>query len=360
MNEPLRIMIAAGGTGGHVFPALAVAEALTAHGCRVGWLGTRRGLESRVVASAGFELFYIAAAGLRGKQIGRLLTAPFMLLWALMQALVAIARFRPDAVLGMGGYVAGPSGLAAWLLRRPLLIHEQNAVAGMTNRVLTRFAARVMEAFPGSFKDARVQAELTGNPVRATIAQSMERHRSAPSDQLSLLVFGGSQGAAVLNERVPLAMAALSAPRPVHICHQAGRGEVGTTQARYHDVGVEANVVEFIDDMDAAYQEADLAICRSGAMTVAELAIVKLPAILVPFPFAVDDHQTHNAKQLSDSGAAIILSGEDFNAENVAKTLDQLIERPAELALMAQRAGECAKPGATQAVTAACMEVAGG
>ncbi len=358
-----RVLIAAGGTGGHVFPALAVAEALSASGCQVAWLGTRNGLESRVVSRAGIQMFSIAARGLRGKRLSRLITAPLMLGVALFQSIVALLRFRPHVVLGMGGYVAGPGGVAAWILRRPLVIHEQNAVAGMTNRILCRVATRVMEAFPNSFPGAKSSAAtLTGNPVRAAIAARGAQPRSVPESRVHLLVFGGSQGAEVLNELVPVALAQLHRDpefrKSVQVIHQAGAGRAAATEERYREVGVEAEVVEFIESMDAAYSHADIAICRAGAMTIAELAVMGLPSVLVPYPHAVDDHQTRNAEFLSDRGAAVTLVSTTLSAPQLAHTLAEILNSAERLGLMSERARECARPDATRVVAELCLEAA--
>ncbi len=354
---PPAILIVAGGTGGHVYPALAVATHLRALGARVSWLGTPRGLESRVVPTAGFPFFPIAVTGLRGKGLATLATAPLGVLRALAQSVGILRRVRPDAVLGMGGFAAGPGGLAAWLLRRPLLIHEQNAVPGLTNRLLAPLARVVMEAFPHSF-GRRTGAVLTGNPLRAELAAA--RPRPSAHDPLRILVVGGSLGARALNEAVPAALARLAATRPLAIRHQSGPDHHAAAVTRYREVGLEAEVLPYLEDMATAYQWADLAVCRAGAMTVAELAVSGLPAVLVPFPHAVDDHQTANARYLSDAGAALLLPQDELDAATLAARLEALLAGDGELARMAAAARSRAFPEATQRVAERCLEAARG
>ena len=301
MSRPILVM--AGGTGGHVYPALAVARALEAHDQDIVWLGTHRGLEARVVPAAGIDMEWISIKGLRRKSFLTLLIAPFQLAWALMQAIAVIWRRRPSAVLGMGGFVSGPGGLAAWLTRRPLVIHEQNAAAGLTNRLLARLARVVLQAFPGSFNSS-VVAETVGNPVRediAAVAAPAARYgeRQGP---LRLLVVGGSQGALALNLTVPEALSKLPADERPLVRHQCGERTFDKAQSAYAEHGVEVELLAFIEDMAAAYAWADLVVCRSGALTVAELCAVGLPALFVPFPGAVDDHQTANARPMADAG----------------------------------------------------------
>jgi UDP-N-acetylglucosamine--N-acetylmuramyl-(pentapeptide) pyrophosphoryl-undecaprenol N-acetylglucosamine transferase len=298
MSIPVLIM--AGGTGGHVFPALAVARLLRERQCEVTWVGTQRGIEARVVPANGFTIEWLSVAGLRGKGILTLLLAPLRLGIALAQALAILRRRRPAVVLGVGGFVTGPGGVAAWLLHRPLVIHEQNAIAGLTNRLLSRLARVVLEGFPNSFPP-RARPQCVGNPVRREITALAppEERLARRGDAVRLLIFGGSLGAARLNDSVPRALAAFAPVARPQVWHQAG--ERGHAQAleTYTRAGVTARVDAFIDDMAAAYAWADLVICRAGALTVSELAAVGLGAILVPFPAAVDDHQTHNARYLT-------------------------------------------------------------
>ena len=353
------VMIMAGGTGGHVFPALAVAEELRDRAQPVVWMGTRKGLEARVVPAAGIEMEWISIAGLRGRGAVAWLAAPFRIPIAIFQALAAIRRRKPVVVLGMGGFVAGPGGVAAWLCRRPVLIHEQNAVAGTTNRLLSRIARRVFEAFPGSFPGG-VAAELVGNPVRRDIldlAYLDKAGKGRSGDAVHVLILGGSQGARVLNERVPEAMAML--PDGVSaIWHQAGRG-LETAQRGYAERGVEARVDAFVQDMAGAYAWADLVICRAGALTIAELAAAGLGAILVPFPHAVDDHQARNAESFGSGGAGIVIPEHEFTPRRLAGELVALLDRPGRLAAMGASARAQACPGAPADIADACLEYAG-
>lgn len=354
------ILIMAGGTGGHVFPALAVARALRLRNEEVVWLGTERGLESRVVPAEGIALEKIRVQGLRGKGLLTWLLAPFRVLVAVADAVRVVRRCRPKVVLGMGGYTAGPGGLAAWLLRRPLVIHEQNAVAGLTNRLLAGFAREVLQAFPGAFSASR-KTRVTGNPVRADIAglpPPAERFagRSGP---LRLLVLGGSQGARALNETVAGAIALLPAAQRPAIRHQAGEATRPVAEAAYRAAGIEARVHPFISDMAEAYGWADLVIARSGALTVAELAAAGVAAVLVPFPAAVDDHQTRNAAYLVDADAATLLPQTELTAERLAGELRPYLDRP-ELALVrAERARALALPRATDLIVSVCLATAG-
>jgi UDP-N-acetylglucosamine--N-acetylmuramyl-(pentapeptide) pyrophosphoryl-undecaprenol N-acetylglucosamine transferase len=353
------VLIMAGGTGGHVFPALAVARYLRNEGIEVVWLGTRRGLEARIVPEAGFPIEYISISGLRGKGVLGWLLAPVRLSIALGQAVNICLRRRPGAVLGLGGFVTGPGGIAAWLLRRPLVIHEQNAIAGLTNRLLSRLARRVLEAFPGSFPSG-TKTEQTGNPVRADIAElpTPARRIGAHQGQCRLLVIGGSLGAQALNEVLPLTLAQLPvADRPV-IWHQAGQNKDATTREAYTKAEVEARVEPFIADMAAAYSWADLVICRAGALTISELAAAGVGAILVPYPHAVDDHQTRNALYLTEAGAARLLLQSELTPEALAKVLGELLSGGREgLVKMAAAARSLAKPAATQRVAETCLEV---
>lgn len=350
------VMIMAGGTGGHVFPGLAVARSLEAEDQRIVWLGTRRGLESRVVPAAGIAVEWISVSGLRGKGWSSWMLAPLRLLKALWQAIAAIRRQKPAVVLGMGGFVSGPGGLAAWLLRRPLLIHEQNAVAGLTNRILARFASEVYEAFPSSF-GKRIAATTVGNPVRAEIAalQSPERRLADRTGAARILVLGGSQGALALNRLLPAALARLPSGCQLDVLHQAGERTIEVARAAYAEAGVEARIVTFLEDMAAAYAWADIAICRSGAITVGELAAAGLGSVLVPFPAAVDDHQTANARFLSDAGAALLLQESSIDAVSLAAALDPLLSDRSRLLAMAVAARGLAQPAALGRLADACL-----
>ncbi len=354
------ILVMAGGTGGHVYPALAVAEELRARAQQVVWLGTRRGIEARVVPSAGIPIEWVNVRGLRGQGRLSLLLAPFRLLRALWQSLRVVARHRPAAVLGMGGFVSGPGGVAAWLLRRPLVIHEQNAVCGLTNRLLARLARVVLQAFPGSFS-TRVDARTVGNPVRAAIAAV-----PAPAERFAdregrarLLVLGGSQGALALNRVVPEALALLpDAARPV-VRHQTGALTAQAAGEAYREAAVAAELEAFIEDMAAAYAWADLVVCRAGALTVAEIAAVGLGAIFVPFPAAVDDHQTANARGLVEAGAAIVLAERRLNAPTLAAVLREWCADRDALLGRAVAARRQARPEALGEIAGVCLEVAG-
>lgn len=354
------VLVMAGGTGGHVFPALAVAEQLRARGVHVSWLGTRAGLEASLIPQAGFSIDFLAIKGLRGKGVSGWLLAPFRLLHAMYQALQVCLRLRPDVVLGMGGFVTGPGGLACRLLGKPLLIHEQNAIPGMTNRWLARIASRVLEAFPGSFPSSR-KLFYTGNPVRQGIlqldkpAQRFAQHQGP----IRILIIGGSLGAQALNECVPAAIAQLAPALRPTVWHQSGRQKLDATRALYEQAGVEARTVEFISDMEEAYGWADLLICRAGAMTISEISNVGIAAILVPYPHAVDDHQTANARFLSEAGAAILIQQVELTPERLARELNRLITAGrAHLLVMADKALQLARPGATQDVVEHCLAVA--
>ena len=348
------ILIMAGGTGGHVFPALAVAEQLQAMGWPVAWLGTRAGLEARVVPPTGIPVHWISVSGLRGKGVLRLLAAPLMLAWALLQSFGVLLRVRPAAVLGMGGFTTGPGGVMAWLLRRPLLIHEQNSVAGMTNRWLARIARPVLEAFPESLPNA----VHTGNPVRASIAATEFNEPDVQSRRPHLLVVGGSLGAAVFNEQVPEALAALGQQQRPEVWHQTGLKHIDAARAAYAQAGVEVRLDAFIDDMATAYQWADLVLCRAGALTVAELAAVGVASILVPYPHAVDDHQTANARFLVDAGGALLLPQTGMTPQNLREHL-RLFEQPQRLNDMAGKARARAMPDAARQVARHCLDAAG-
>jgi UDP-N-acetylglucosamine--N-acetylmuramyl-(pentapeptide) pyrophosphoryl-undecaprenol N-acetylglucosamine transferase len=345
-------LIMAGGTGGHVFPGLAVADELRTRGWRVVWMGTHAGMEARLVSARGYELAAIRAVALRGKGLAAALMLPLNLLVGFWQSARAIFRLRPDVVLGMGGYVAFPGGMMASLLARPFAVHEQNAVAGLTNRILAGVADKAMTAFPQALKGA----EWTGNPVRgdiAALADPAERFtgRSGP---LKLLVVGGSGGAQALNDCVPRALALLE--RRPSVVHQSGEKNYAALRAAYAAAGVHGELVPFIDDMARRYAEADLVVCRAGAMTVAELSAGGVASVLVPYPHAVDDHQTANARFLADQGAAILLPQTELTPQRLAGLL-RTLERP-KLLEMARKARSLGKPDAARVVAERCMELA--
>jgi UDP-N-acetylglucosamine--N-acetylmuramyl-(pentapeptide) pyrophosphoryl-undecaprenol N-acetylglucosamine transferase len=341
MNSAPKVLIMAGGTGGHVFPALTIASELLARGTQVEWLGTRQGIEARVIANTSIPLHYITVSGLRGKSLVKKLLAPFVIAAAVVQAWIKIRRIQPGCVLGMGGFATGPGGIAARLLGKQLLIHEQNAVAGLTNRALFPFASLVMEAFPGAFMretkhrflqrlvDAR-KIIVVGNPVRPgilAIAPPEERY-AGRSGKLRLLVIGGSLGSVAINRVLPHALALLAAGERPHVKHQCGTRNLDETRACYAAAGLTTdNDIElstFIDDMASAYVWADVILCRAGASTIAEISAIGLPSILVPFPQSADDHQGENARILERAGAARVIYQHDLDAAGLASYLREL------------------------------------
>lgn len=352
------VLIMAGGTGGHVFPALACAREFQARGYSVHWLGTPRGIENELVPQAGLPLHRIEMSGLRGKGLLSLAKAPLLLVRALWQARRVLRELRPVCVLGMGGFVTGPGGWAARLAGVPLVIHEQNAVAGTANRALAPFAARVCEAFPDTFT-ASARRRTTGNPVRAELFRAAPRQGPA-GRPVRLLVLGGSLGAEPLNKLLPAALAQVPGERRPEVRHQAGRQHAEVTRARYAEAGVAAEVLPFIRDMAAAYTWADLVICRAGALTVSELAAAGLPAFLVPLPHAIDDHQTRNAEYLAGAGAAVLLPQHATDATALAAQLTEVLMHSEKLEAMGAAARRLAKPEATREVVDICLEVAHG
>jgi len=348
------ILIMAGGTGGHVFPGLAVADEMRGRGWTVVWMGARGGLEARLVPERGYAVEWIRAAALRGKGLAAKLLLPLNLLIGFWQSARAIFRVRPDVVLGMGGYVAFPGGMMASLLARPLAVHEQNAIAGLANRVLAGVADKAMAAFPGALKNA----EWTGNPVRADItmiAEPVARYaqRSGP---LRLLVVGGSLGAQALNDVVPRALALMAPADRPQVVHQSGEKNLEFLKKAYEKENLQAELLAFIDDMARRYAEADLVICRAGAMTVSELAAGGIASVLVPFPYAVDDHQTANARFLADQGAAVLLAQSEIAPEKLAALLHSLDRK--KLLEMASKARALGKPEAARIVADRCVALA--
>lgn len=349
------VLIMAGGTGGHVFPALALARLLRAASHEVVWLGTRAGLEARVVPAENIAIEWLSMSGLRGKGAATALLAPFKLLQSIWQALRILRRRRPVLVVGFGGFVTGPGGVAAWLMRRPLVIHEQNAIAGYSNRVLAHLARRVLSAFPGAFPSG-IEARVVGNPVRADIVmQPPPAQRFARRDgALRLLIVGGSLGAARLNTVVPFAIR--ESGLQLHVRHQAGERGIEAARKAYAEAGVSADVSPFITDMAQAYADADLVICRAGALTISELAAVGAAAVLVPFPAAVDDHQTVNAQFLVREGAALLIADRDLTPQRLAAELRVLCEGRGKLLAMAERARLLARPDAAEQLAEACYQ----
>ncbi|MAF84509.1 MAG: undecaprenyldiphospho-muramoylpentapeptide beta-N-acetylglucosaminyltransferase [Gammaproteobacteria bacterium] len=354
MTAPILIM--AGGTGGHVFPALAVARALQGCDQQVVWLGSRHGIENELVPREGFPLEATRVSGLRGKGIWSWCLAPLKLLLAIYDALRVVIRLRPKLVLGMGGFASGPGGLAAWMLGKPLIIHEQNSVAGLTNRLLAGFAREVLEAFPGSFS-AGITVRLVGNPVRQAIAALPEPsvRLAGRAGPIRVLVLGGSQGARVLNELVPLAVSLLGADQQCEVWHQSGRTDFTQTRATYKSAGLDVRVEAFIDNVAECYGWADLVICRAGALTISELTAAGLGAILVPYPSAVDDHQTKNARYLVAASAAVLIPQSELTAELLATELRRCCEDRTLLIDRAVSARKLARPDATSDVVDLCL-----
>jgi UDP-N-acetylglucosamine--N-acetylmuramyl-(pentapeptide) pyrophosphoryl-undecaprenol N-acetylglucosamine transferase len=377
------VLIMAGGTGGHIFPGLAVADCLRRRGVEVRWLGARGAMECQRVPDRGIPLDVVDIAGLRGKGAASWLLAPWKVMRAVAQAWRLLGRRRPSCAISFGGYAAGPGGLAARLRGIPLLVHEQNRVPGMTNRVLAKVAARVLQAFPGTWPD-ELGPVTCGNPVRREISEV-----PAPGDRLPgrsgpprLLITGGSQGALALNRIVPLALGLLRGKTAFEVRHQCGRGRLRATEAAYRDAGVpvgaasaaipgvikepiaakaaptvkSVEVSEFIEDMAEAYAWADLVVCRAGALTVSEVAAAGLPAVFIPFPHAVDDHQTRNAEYLVEAGAALVLNEAGLSAQDLADTLAELFDDPARRMDMAVRARGASAPGAAERVADLCRE----
>ncbi len=332
-----RVLIMAGGTGGHVFPGLALARCLQEKGIQVEWLGTRTGLEAQLVPAAKIPLHFIKIGGLRGKSFKTLLSAPFKLFAATWQARRIIKQIQPDVVVGMGGFASGPGGLACWLLRCPLVVHEQNAKAGLTNKMLARFAKRVLEGFPGTFPAAQ-KVVAVGNPIRVEIEQLPAPQQKPSHEGCRLLILGGSLGAKALNEIVPQALALIPQANRPQIWHQTGEKNYREAKNIYESNGIEANVVPFIQDMAQAYSWADLVICRAGALTVAELCAAGRGAIFVPFPHAVDDHQTANAHYMVDKNAALCIQQACLTPAYLVECLDVYLQSPEKRIVMSKQA----------------------
>lgn len=362
MTQPIALIMA-GGTGGHVFPALAVARVLRERGVMPVWLGTARGMESKLVPQHQIELDLIDVGGVRGKGITTMLKAPFVLMRAVWQALRVMRLRKPVVVFGAGGFASGPGGIAAWLYRKPLVIHEQNAIAGLTNRALAHLATRVFSAFPIVDSAPKLKhAECVGNPVRrelSSLASPTQRFANR-TDVMRVLIIGGSQGAKHLNAVVPHAVALLQPHERPSIVHQAGERHFAETQAKYRELNVNGEVKAFINDMAAMYEWADLVICRAGALTVSELAAVGLGSILVPFPAAVDDHQTFNAQFLVNAGAALLIQEKELSAQRLADALHNLLSQGRnQLMQMAERARAQAIIDADVRIADVCMQLAG-
>lgn len=356
------VVIMAGGTGGHIFPGLATAKGLIRQGYRVHWLGTPGSMEAQLVPAHGIDISYIPVTGLRGKGVGFLLQAPWRLSVSLIKAMQILRTQKPVCVVGMGGYVTGPGGVAARLLGIPLVVHEQNAVAGLTNKLLARIANRVLEAFPGTFADVSgVAAVLTGNPVRADIVALAPSCQ--PRTPLRLLVLGGSRGALAINEVVPQLLQRCAGR--IEVWHQTGQATYEQSLAGYQQCQQSAalnrlwKAEPFIDDVAQAYEWADLVLCRSGALTVAELAAAGKPAILIPFPQAVDDHQSVNGRYLVDQGAALMIQQKDLDVSSLTAMIVELADNPVRLMAMARAAKTVSLPQATDDVVRHCLAAAG-
>ena len=366
------LLVMAGGTGGHIFPGLAVADKLKSEGWNIHWLGTSDRMEADIVPKHGYDISFINISGLRHKNLLAWLKLPFKLVRSLSQAFSVINTIKPDVVLGMGGYASAPGGLAAWLMRKPLIVHEQNAAAGLTNRLLARIATKVCCAFPKAFK-GNITAEVVGNPLRASIgdhvAHQVEHSAAEEPAKTShnILVVGGSLGAQVLNQIVPISFTQLikkssddETQLPFNICHQTGKGKQKEVIEAYNQqylANEQVRVTEFIDDIASAYQWADVVICRAGALTVSELAMAATPAIFVPLPHAVDDHQVKNAQYLVSRGGATLVKQGDLTSDGLAKLLNELFSESQILKNMAQSAFAAADINATNKVANICQQL---
>lgn len=357
-NKKPTILVMAGGTGGHIFPGIAVADHLKAMGWNVHWLGTAKRMEATLVPQHGYDISFINIAGLRNKSWKEWLKTPIKLVLSLLQSIQVIRKVKPDVVLGMGGYASAPGGVAAWIMRKPLVLHEQNAVAGMSNRFLSKIATRVLSAFPGSFEDS-IKHEVIGNPLRSDIITMENVIPEQPASSKKVLVVGGSLGAKVLNDTVPQAMKQIKI-QSIDVWHQTGKGNKESVLESYQEYGLpeeKVKVTEFIDDMAEAYKWADVVICRAGALTVSELAMVAKPAVFVPLPHAVDDHQTKNAMYLVSRGAAKLLPQSEFNGTTLAQLLNSLFISDTVLQKMAKAANDAAHADATKDLADICAEL---
>jgi len=351
------LLVMAGGTGGHIFPGIAVADYLKSLGWKIHWLGTSKRMEATLVPQHGYDISFINIAGLRNKNWQTWLKIPFKLMQSVMQSIKVIKAVNPDVVLGMGGYASAPGGFAAWLLRKPLILHEQNAVAGMSNRFLSMLASKVLSAFPGAFKRS-IKADVVGNPLRKDIVQIENTTPAQPASSKKVLIVGGSLGAKILNETVPQAMKQIKV-QSIDVWHQTGTGNKENVLASYQEYGLpqdKVKVTEFIEDMSAAYQWADVVVCRAGALTVSELAMAAKPAIFVPLPHAVDDHQTKNAMYLVSRGAAKLIKQNEFNGTTLAQMLNSLFISDSVVQSMSKAAHDAAHADATIKVAKTCQE----
>ncbi|MFD2164974.1 undecaprenyldiphospho-muramoylpentapeptide beta-N-acetylglucosaminyltransferase [Thalassotalea euphylliae] len=353
-----KLLVMAGGTGGHIFPGIAVAKALELEGWDIHWLGTANRMEADIVPQQGYKISFINIAGMRNKGWKELIKVPFKLLQSVMQSVKVIREINPDVVLGMGGYASAPGGVAAWLLRKPLVLHEQNAVAGMSNRYLAKIANTVLCAFPNAFKP-NVQANVVGNPLRKEMIELEHVVPEQASETKKVLVVGGSLGAKVFNDTVPSAIKQIQ-QQQINVWHQTGKGNAEQVNASYEQHGIandRIKVTEFIEDMAQAYEWADVVVCRAGALTVSELAMAGKPAIFIPLPHAVDDHQTKNANYLVQRGAAKLIAQRDFNGTTLAQMLNSLFGSDIVVKNMSKAALDAAHADATTKVAKACKEL---
>ena len=354
MHHKKTLLVMAGGTGGHVFPGLAVADKLKRQGWGVSWLGTKDRMEAELVPKHGYEIDFIDISGVRGNGLLRLIASPFRILKSILQARKVLKKRNVDLVIGMGGFASGPGGVAAWMLGIPVVLHEQNAAAGLTNRLLSRICKKVLMGFEGAFDSEK--AMLVGNPVREALLNLPVKKISEKDSPLKVLIVGGSLGAKILNDLLPDVMKCLCAEK-YQIIHQSGKGHFKKLQSDYAQKEINADVREFIDDMDAAYDWADIVICRAGALTVSEVSVVGLPAIFVPLPHAVDDHQTKNAQNLVSRGGAILVAQKELNKEVLSKYLSAFIKNKQLLVEMSIKCKNTAIVDATQRVVTICEEI---
>jgi len=348
------VVVMAGGTGGHVFPGLAVAKQLQAQGWKVSWLGTKDRMEAQLVPEHGYEIDFIDIAGVRGNGVKRLIGAPFQIIKSILQARKVLKNRNVGLVIGMGGFASGPGGVAAWMMGIPVILHEQNAAAGLTNRMLARFSKKILMGFSGAFDSDK--AMLVGNPVRESLINLKKKATSPAGSPLKVLIVGGSLGAKVLNDLLPSVMKSLD-NSCFSVIHQSGKGHFNGLKEAYKAVDVKADVREFITDMDTVYDWADIVICRAGALTVAEVSVVGLPAIFVPLPYAVDDHQTKNAKYLVDKNAALLVTQKTLTQALLQEQLHRFYNDRALLQRMSNKCRECAITDATERVVAVCYSV---
>ncbi|MFO1258439.1 MAG: undecaprenyldiphospho-muramoylpentapeptide beta-N-acetylglucosaminyltransferase [Gammaproteobacteria bacterium] len=352
----LKLLIVAGGTGGHVFPGLAVASRLKAKGISLAWIGTETGLESSCIPAAGISFHVIHAKNVRGKGWRRLMSSPYMMIKSLIEAILLLRKISPDVVLSMGGYVSGPVGLAAWILRIPLIVHEQNAIFGLTNRILSLFADKVIVAFQNRAK--RPNHIHAGNPIRDDIRSlALKEKPQRNGAHFNLLVIGGSLGALAINQLLPKALALIPESQRPAVWHQTGPSHFELTQKIYNDENIEAKVVPFIEDMASAYEWADVLIARAGALTLAEVTALGLPSILIPFPYAVDDHQTANAQELHDAGGTLMIQQSALTPEGLSELILKFHQAPDLRLKMGRTAKQFAKIEATETVADLCLEV---